>query len=49
MATTLKEEVLQMIAELDENALAEIKAEIEYINNRTKYLTSCQRKIVMNY
>jgi hypothetical protein len=35
MPLTLKEEVLQMVAALeDENALAMIKAEIEYINNK---------------
>ena len=35
MPLTLKEEVLQMVALLeDENALAIVKAEIEYINNK---------------
>jgi len=35
MPLTLKEEVLQLVANLnDENALAMVKAEIEYFNNK---------------
>jgi len=35
MPLTLKEEVLQMVASMeDENALAMVKAEIDYINNK---------------
>ena len=37
MSLTLKDEVLQMVAELeDENALATVKAEIEYFNSNGK-------------